>query len=131
MWMCKIIKYILFSTVLAVVILHATIPHPHSNELTQETHFELHKKTHSLIGVVRLAFHERNGENLDNLIFIQYKSAKKIDIKLTNTAFPLFNRSLSIIEKRETLKSVAWNTDNFIKLFFVKLNGLRGPPQLT
>lgn len=129
--MGKIIKYILFSTVLVVVILHATIPHPHSNELTQETHFELHKKTHSLIGVVRLAFHERNGENLDNLIFIQYESLKKIDLKNTNLSVPLFSRTLSINEKRETVRTVAWNTDNFIKLLFVNWNRLRGPPQLT
>ena len=129
--MCKIIKHILFSTVLVVVILHATIPHPHSNELTQETHFELHKKTHSLIGVVRLAFHERIGESLDNLIFIQYKRANKIDHQLAKAAVPLFKRTLTIVEINETEQSVDWNTNNFIKLLFVNWNGLRGPPQIT
>ncbi len=129
--MRKIVKHILFSIVLVVITLHATIPHPHSNELSEIKHFQLHENTHSLIGVIKLAFHESDDENLDNLVFIQYESVKKIDFKHISPAVPVFNNPLSIVETGETVKAVAQNTDNFIKLLFVSPNGLRGPPQLA
>ena len=129
--MSKILKYILFRTVLIVTVLHAVIPHPHSDELTEEKHFELHKKSNSLIGIIRLVFHESNDESLDNLIFAQYESVKKIDSKHKYPKASLFNNIQSIVEKREPGKIVKSNTNNFNRLLFVKLNGLRGPPVLT
>ena len=121
----------LFRTVLIIVTLHAIIPHPHSDELTEEKHFELHKKTNSLIGIISLAFHESDDENLDNLVFAQFESVKKIDSKSKYPKVSLLNNIQSIVEKRELEKIVKSNTNNFNRLLFVKLNGLRGPPVLT
>ena len=114
-----------------IITLHTIIPHPHSDELTKEEHFELHKKSNSLIGIIRLAFHESDDESLDNLIYTQYESVKKINSKHKYPEVSLFNNIQSIIEIRETGEIVKSNTNNFNKLLFVKLNGLRGPPILT
>jgi quinol monooxygenase YgiN len=129
--MSKILKYILFRTVFVIITLHAIIPHPHSDELTEEEHLELHKKSNSLIGIIRLAFHETDDENLDNLIFARYESVKKIDFKHKHPKVSTFENTTSIVGKIATEKTVKWNTNNFDKLLFVKLNGLRGPPVLT
>lgn len=129
--MSKILKYILFRTVLLVIVLHTIIPHPHSDELTEEEHFELHKKSNSLIGIIRLAFHESEDESLDCLIYAQYESIKKIDSKHKYPKVSIFENTNSIFEKVVTRKIVEWNNHNFDKLLFVKLNGLRGPPILT
>jgi len=126
--MIKIFEKILFNSVLVLILLHTIIPHPHSDELTEEKHFELHQKSNSLIGIIKLAFHESNDNNLDNLIFAQYDSAKKIGSKYKYPKISLFNNTQSIVEKRETEKIVKSNTNNFKRLLFVKLNGLRGPP---
>jgi hypothetical protein len=128
--MSKILKYILFRTVLIVIALHTVIPHPHSDELTKEKHFEFHKKSNSLFGIIRLAFHESNDDNLDNLIFVQNESVKKIDSKHKYPIVSLINNIQPNVEKRETEKIIESNTNNFYRLFFVKLNGLRGPPFL-
>lgn len=129
--MRKIIKDILFSIVLVIIALHAIIPHPYSSELTQQSHFEFHKKTNSLIGGVRLAFHESDGDNLDNHILIKYGSAKKLDFQHISPTVSLFNNPLLIVEPVETVKAVEQHIDNFIKLHFVSPNGLRGPPSLA
>ncbi len=129
--MSKILKYILFRTVLVIITLHAVVPHPHSDELTNEEHFELHKESNSLIGIIRLTFHESDDENLDNLIFAEYESVKKIDSNHKYPKVSLFNKIQLIVEKRETIKIVKWDTNNFNRLLFVKLNGLRGPPLST
>jgi len=126
--MSKILKYILFRTVLVIITLHTVVPHPHSDELTEEKHFELHKKSNSLFGFIRLTFHENDDESLDNLIYTQYESVKKIDSKHKYPKVSLFNNIQSIVEKRETGKIVKWDNNNFNRLLFVKLNGLRGPP---
>jgi len=129
--MSKILKYILFRTVLIVIALHAVIPHPHSDELTEEKHFELHQNSNTLIGIIRLTFHESNDENLDNLIFVQLERTKKLDYKCKYPKTSNLNRSLSITKERETEKIVVSSINNFNSLLFVKLNGLRGPPSLT
>ena len=129
--MSKILKYILFRAVLVIITLHTVIPHPHSDELTEEEHFELHKKSNSLIGIIRLAFHESNDESLDNLIFTQYESIKKIDSKHKYPKVSTLDNTTSIVGKIAAKKIVKWNTNNFNRLLFVKLNGLRGPPLLT
>lgn len=129
--MSKILKYILFRTVLTVIALHAVIPHPHSDELTEEKHFELHQNSNTLIGIIRLTFHESNDENLDNLIFVQLERTKKLDYKCKYPKTSNLNRSLSITKERETEKIVVSSINNFNSLLFVKLNGLRGPPILT
>ncbi len=129
--MSEILKYILFRTVLVLVTLHAIIPHPHSDELTEEKHFELHKKSNSLIGIISLVFHESDDENLDNLIFAQYESVKKIDSKHKYPKVSIFDSTTSRVGKIATEKIVKWNTNNFNRLLFVKLNRLRGPPVLT
>ena len=129
--MSKILKYILFRVVLVIITLHTVIPHPHSDELTEEEHFELHKKSNSLIGIIGLAFHESDDESLDNLIFAQYESVKKIDSNQKYPEVSIFDSTTSRIGIIETKKTVKWNTNNFNRLLFVKLNGLRGPPLLT
>jgi len=128
--MSKILKYILLRTVLIVIALHAVIPHPHLDELTEEKHFELHQKSNSLIGIIRLAFHESNDENLDNLIFVQFESVKKLDYKCKYPKVSSLNRTSYITEERETKKIVNSSINNFNRLLFVKQNGLRGPPSL-
>lgn len=129
--MSKILKYILFRTVLIVIVLHAIIPHPHSDELTEEKHFELHKESNSIIGFIRLTLHESDDKNLDNLIFAEYESVKNLDSKCKNPKISIFNNIQSLVEERETEKILKWNTNNFDKFLFVKLNRLRGPPLFT
>ena len=129
--MSKILKYILFRIVLVIITLHTIIPHPHSDELTEEKHFELHNESNSLIGFIRLTFHESNDENLDNLIFAEYESDKKLDSKCKYPKVSIFNNRQSLVGKRETGKIVKRNTHNFNRLLFVKLNGLRGPPSFA
>lgn len=129
--MVKCLKHILFGTALIVITLHTIIPHPHSYKLTEEKHFELHKKSNSLIGIIRLVFHESNDESLDNLIFAQYESIKKIDSKHKFQKDSSLNNIQTNVEKRETEKIVISNTNNFNRLLFVKLNRLRGPPLLA
>ena len=129
--MRKILKYILFRTVLVIIIFHTIIPHPHSDELTEEKHLEFHKNSKSLIGILRLAFHESNDENLDNLIFAQYESVEKIDLKHKDLKVSIFDDASSIVGKRARGKIIKWNTNNFNNVLFVKLNGLRGPPLRT
>jgi len=129
--MSKILKYILFRAVLVIITLHAVIPHPHSDKLTVEEHFKLHKESNSLIGIISLAFHESDDESLDNLIFAKYESVKKIDSKHKYPKVAIFDYTTSIVGKIVAKKIVKWNTNNFNRLLFVKLNGLRGPPILT
>jgi len=129
--MSKTLKYILFRIVLVIITLHTVIPHPHSDKLTEEEHFELHKESNSLIGIIRLVFHESDDESLDNLIFAKYESVKKIDSKHKYPKVSIFDNTTSIVGKIVTRKIVKWNTSNFNRLLFVKLNGLRGPPLLT
>ncbi|MBT6686201.1 MAG: hypothetical protein HN704_11465 [Bacteroidetes bacterium] len=129
--MSKILKYILFLTFLIVIALHAIIPHPHSDELTEEKHFELHHKSNSLIGLIRLVFHESNDEDMDNLMFVQFERLKKLGCKCKYQKVYSLNLALSKIEEREAEQIVSSSTNNFIRFFFVKLNGLRGPPLLT
>ena len=129
--MSKILKYILFRTILILVTLHAIIPHPHSEELTDKEHLELHKNSNSLIGIIKFTFHESDDKSLDNLIFTQYKSVKKIDFKHTYFNISIFDSSNLQVEKVVTKKIRKWNVNNFNKLLFVKLNGLRGPPLLS
>ena len=127
--MNKILKYILFRIALVVITLHAIIPHPHSDELTVNKHSEIHQKSNSLIGIIRLAFHESNDETLDNLVFVQYESVKKSDNNYPSVS--VFNNTQSTVEIRETKNTTQCNTYNFDRLLFVKLNGLRGPPSLA
>jgi len=129
MRMRKIISDILFSLVLGVITLHAVIPHPHSNELTEEEHFEIHKNADSLVGFLRLTFHESDDDTLDNPVVTQNENIKTIEGKHINSTASFFYSSLLIIENAETAIAPAWKTDNFIKLLIVKPNGLRGPPQ--
>ncbi len=129
--MKEVLKYILFRTVLIIIALHAIIPHPHSDELSGQKHLELHEKSNSLIGIIRLAFHENNDENLDNLIFTQFESVKKIDSKHKFPRVSIFNNTTLVVGNIVTEKIVKKNTNNFNKLLFVKLNRLRGPPVLS
>lgn len=126
--MYEILKFILFRTVLIVIALHAIIPHPHENELTLEKHLKLHQESNSLIGIIRLAFHENNDENLDNLVFVPFEIIKKLDHQIKYPTSLSINSTLTIIKERKTKKIETSSIDNFNQLFFVKLNGLRGPP---
>ena len=131
--MVKVSKYILFRITLIVITLHTIILHPHSEELTSKEHFELHQKSNSLIGIIRLVLHESNDEGLDNLVFAQYDSINKIDskCKYPNPTISTFKNIQCFIPKNKTAIIVNQKTTNFNKLLFVKPNGLRGPPSLT
>ena len=129
--MSKILKYILFRTVLVIISLHTIIPHPHSDELTEEEHLELHQKSNSLIGIIRLIFHESNDESLDNLIFAEYDYLSKIHNKPKYTNVSNFNSRQCSIVKNEMVKIINQNNSNLDKLLFVKQNRLRGPPMLS
>ena len=129
--MNKVFKYILFRAALVIITLHTIIPHPHSDKLTKEKHFELHKESNSFIGFLRFVFHESDDENLDNLIFAKYEGVKKIDKKYRYPKVSIFNNTHAVIDKKETEKIIKCNTNNLDILLFVKLNRLRGPPLLT
>ncbi|VAV84537.1 hypothetical protein MNBD_BACTEROID02-1609 [hydrothermal vent metagenome] len=127
----KILRRILFNTVLVVILLHTFIPHPHSDEMTKKEHIKLHNTSNSLYSILKNAFHESNDESLDNLIVAQYHIANKtkhtypyptIAIK---DFYPLGN--VKTIVRKRVIRSI----DNFNKLFIVKLNGERGPPFLV
>ncbi len=129
--MSNILKYILFRIVLVIVTLHTIIPHPHSNELTNEKHSEIHQKSNSLIGIIRLAFHESNDENLDNLVYAQYGNVTKLNSINKFPKISILNDSHFEIENRKTEKRVSVRINDLNKILFVKLNGSRGPPLLT
>ena len=129
--MSKVLKYILFRTALIIITLHTIIPHPHSDELTVDKHLKLHKDSNSIIGIIRLAFHESDDENLDNLIFAQYENVKKLDNKCKYPKLSILKKIQFKSKKREKEKKVKWNANNFDRLLFVKLNRLRGPPLIT
>jgi hypothetical protein len=129
--MNKIFRDIIFGIVLVIIMLHTVIPHPHSGELTKEEHFELHKKSNSLFGIIRLIFHESDDDNLDNLMIAKYESFKKLYLNQNYPTALIFKNITSPLEKIETKKTIKSNTFNFNKLLFVKPNGLRGPPILT
>lgn len=125
-------KYILFRLVLIIVALHTVISHPHSNELTREKHLELHKNANSLIGIIRLAFHESNDENLDNLVYTQHEYTKKTSFQVDKYPSVSFLSDFYFsVQERNTKKLIESTTNNFICLLFIKPNGLRGPPSLT
>ena len=129
--MSSILKHIFFRLVLGVIItiitLHAIIPHPHEDQLTAEGHIKIHKNSNSLIGIIRLTFHENNHSNLDHLNTSQNKLVKKShpNYKFSNAAILI--STLSIIQKRKTKKLVPPNI-NIDKYLFVNQNRLRGPP---
>lgn len=129
--MTKVFRNILFDSVLVLILLHTIIPHPHSYKLTEEKHLELHQNSNSLIGFIRLAFHESDDESLDNLIFAQYESVKKTDSKHTCPKVSIFDNKTSTVGKIKTEKILKCNSNNFYRLFFVELNRLRGPPLFT
>jgi len=129
--MNKIFKYILLRTVIIIITLHAIVSHPHSDELTEEKHFELHEKSYSFLGIIRLSFHENDDENLDNLLFAQYGIIKHLSNNYKHSKIVLFSSSQDTVEKVAEEGAVKWNTNNFERLFFIKLNRLRGPPLFT
>lgn len=124
--MNKILKYILFRTVLVIITLHTIIPHPHSIELTDENHIELHKKSNSIIGIIKLVLHESDDESLDNLIICQNANVNKVNSKFKNPAALIINKTNLIIEEKE--KTIQWYSNDFIGLISGILIDIRGPP---
>lgn len=125
--MSKILKYILFRTVLIVIVSHAIISHPHSDELTEEKHFELHQKSNSIIGIIRLAFHENNDESLDYLVFTQFENTKKFD-NSSHKLFPSLINEKFIIEEKLIEKKLKFPLFRLETSLLIKLNTPRGPP---
>lgn len=128
--MSKTLKNILFKAVLGIITLHIFITHPHSDELSEKAHFELHQKSNSIIGFLRVAFHE-DDKNLDNLIFTPYKRVIQIISKHSSPKVFILGNTTSIAGKIESKNRVIWDTHNLEDLLFVKLNRLRGPPFLS
>jgi len=123
-------KNILFSSVLIVILLHTFIPHPHSDEMTIGEHTILHNNSNTLFDIISIAFHESDN-NLDNFIFSQYDNVKEIDYKQSFHQNFIFENNTSISGKVTAEKVVKEDSNNFDRLFFVKQNRLRGPPQLV
>ncbi len=128
--MIKILSNISFKFILGILAFHTFISHPHSDELSIEEHKELHNNAKSLIGIIRLAFHESDDESLDHLLYIHDGFCKKIDSKVKNIFVSLKDNFQYSANSIITEGVVNCDVNNCIKLFFVKLNGLRGPPLL-
>lgn len=126
--MRHLLKHILFRTVLIIITLHAVVAHPHSNELTQRKHLQLHREAHSIIGIIRLTFHESDDSDLDNLIDMHYVCIKKTDTQPTWTKASVCNPTQPGDQNTIRHKTATANTTDFNDLFFVALNGLRAPP---
>jgi prenyltransferase beta subunit len=129
--MIRLIKEILFHSVLVVIVLHAFIPHPHSYEMTEKEHIAFHENSNTLFETISIAFHESNDENLDNLIVAQYDIVKINKITYQYTSIAILYSPFSEIEKKTVEKITQTNTDSPNKLFIVKLNGERGPPSMV
>jgi len=129
--MNNILKSILFKVVLLVIVLHAIIPHPHSNELSDTKHFEIHQNTNSLIGLIRIVFHESNDENLDNLVIYQDEVVNPLNHNTENPNISVLNNTQFKIVQGKSGQAIHVAADDFSKNPFVKLNRLRGPPLLA
>ena len=129
--MQKIVKHLLFKSALAIVALHALIPHPHSNQLSAEKHLEIHSKANSLIGFLRLTFHESDDNSLDNLVY------SNDNLRKTTPYQPIFesifeNNFIGIKNEFNEPDTFIYSyTLQFYKLFFASINGLRGPPSVS
>ncbi len=126
--MNTILKYILFRIVLVVIVLHAIIPHPHSDEISKEKHVVIHQESNSLIGIIRLAFHENNDEYLDNLVVFPVKNIKTLDDKTSFSSVAILSTLFPEREVHNSKKETLTYHNDFHKNLFVKLNGMRGPP---
>ena len=125
------IKKILFNSVLAVILLHTFIPHPHSDEMTEKQHSALHENSDTLFGIITIAFHESNDKDLDNLIVAQYDRVTKNIIKHQYSPIATPYGNFSIIENKivgKILPNYIFNPHN---LFIVSLNEVRGPPLMV
>ncbi|MCF6213820.1 MAG: hypothetical protein L3J45_07335 [Flavobacteriaceae bacterium] len=124
--MVEIIKKILFKSVLIIILLHALIPHKHSDEMSKEEHFEFHQDNVGFINILKIFFHESDDENLDNLYFVQYNLDKPQQNKSTlnfvtvedNTSFKRDKPSIPLRDDKGAL----------LKNFIIEINRQRGPP---
>lgn len=126
--MGKFFRNILFNAALAVILLHTIIPHPHSGDMAEKEHIELHDNSDSLYGILRFVFHENNDENLDSLVFAQYNIDNKTKIKWQCPEINITHFQTSKIVNKTVYKNLKSNLN---KLFIVTLNGVRGPPFTT
>ena len=131
--MIKVLNNIFFNIVVVVILLHASIPHLHANEMTEQEHIAMHNNANTLIGLISLGFHESNDENLDNLVTAQYDT-NTIELKSIN--HPHFATITHLI----TFSHVGYNVSKSIvvrnveisnSLFIVKPYEVRGPPQVA
>jgi hypothetical protein len=125
--MIEIVKKILFKGVLIIMLLHTFISHSHSDEMSEVAHFKLHQDNNSLIAILKIAFHESDDENLDNLFFTHYKTDK---LEKHNAPLYLAISTDNISFDKHSITTF-FKCDNYpsTKNFIVKINGLRGPPK--
>lgn len=123
--MTKLLKKILFKSVLVVMLLHTFIPHPHSEEMTEKEHIALHKNPNTLFKIISLAFHDNIDENL---IVAQYNIVEKDNIACQNSTSALLYSTFSVVENTPVEKIAPRNTNCSNSIFIVTLNGERGPP---
>jgi hypothetical protein len=128
--MINILRVILFASALSIILLHTFIPHPHSEEMTEERHFEFHQNSNSILDFLKLVFHESEDEGLDNLIIAQYQAEKKLK-KGFHHQIATGIETLTLINESRTKKSTAKHIGNSNGYFIVKPNGVRGPPAST
>ena len=125
--MINVIKQILFKSSLVIILLHTLISHKHYDEMSEVEHAALHQNNDDILDLLVLFFHESNDESIDNLVIAQFdvkeifKNTIVSNVFLSSSDFPFFNTSYF-------RKELYINTSNFSSIFFIKLNGLRGPP---
>ncbi len=126
--MNKIFPKILLISALAVILLHALIPHPHAGELSEREHVKIHDFSKSLYSILRVAFHESDDESLDNLFVVQNQANEKFKKHHLYPTIAIVCLRFTAISNKQFKKIANRNITNFNKLFIVNLNGVRGPP---
>lgn len=125
--MIGIIKQVLFKSALVVILLHTLISHKHYDEMSEIEHSVLHQNNDDILDLLVLFFHESNDESIDNLVFAQFKIKEFLKDSIASSALlsSLDSFDFEISNFKEILNK---STSIFFSTFFVKLNGLRGPP---
>ena len=126
--MKNIFAHISFRIVLVIIGLHAFVPHPHSDELTEQEHKKLHQNSQSILGFIKYLFHENNDENLDDILFASYGKITKQTIKIQYPRASTFDKKIddtSIFVFSNIYKTY---TSHFHNGISVNQNGLRAPP---
>ena len=126
--MINVIKQILFRSALVIILLHTLISHKHYDEMSEAEHVTLHQNNNDdILDLLVLFFHESNDESIDNLVVAQFDVKETFKNAIASNAF-ISNSDLPFFDTSYFIKELNISTSNFSNIFFVELNGLRGPP---